>query len=145
MAIAYPDFVGAFPEFSNATKYPAAGINFWITQAYAQLNAQRFGAALDLAAMLFVAHNTVLGARDAATAAASGVTGQATGPLASKSVGGASASYDVGAVSTAGAGIYNSTSYGQRLYYMIQQYCSGPVYVSGQRRGGAFGGFGFLR
>lgn len=149
MTATYATFVAAFPEFANATTYPEAGVTFWLSQAYVQLNAWRFGTSLDLAAMLFAAHNIVLGAQAAATAAtASGIVGQASGPLQSKSVGPVSASYDTQAVATEGAGIYNATSYGQRLWKMMQVYCVGPAYVPGRRRfgpgcGGIYGLGGF--
>lgn len=142
MTATYATFVAVFPEFSNATAYPEAGINFWLTTAYQQLNAFRFGTQLDLAAMLFVAHNTVLAAQNAAAAATpTGIVGQTSAPLQSKTVGPVSASYDTQAVVTEGAGIYNATSYGQRLYKLMQQYCGGSSYVPGPRRFG-LGAFG---
>lgn len=141
MTATYATFVAAFPEFSNATTYPQAGVNFWIAQGYIQLNARRFGTSLDLAVMLFTAHNVVLGAQAAATATGTGIVGSASGPLQSKSVGPVSASYDASIVATEGAGIYNATSYGQRLLQLIRAYCGGPVYVPARRRFG-YGGYG---
>ena len=140
----YDTFIAAFPEFANQSKYPPAGILFWIAQAGIQLNARRFGASLTLATMLFTAHNTVLGAQNAAAAAtAFGIPGQASGPLQSKAVGPVSASYDTEAVAVAGAGFWNQTSYGQRYWQLAQAYCSGPSYVPGPqfRFGRAFGSF----
>lgn len=129
MTIAPSGFVVAFPEFGNAT-YPTPTVQFWLTQGYQDLNASRFGQDIDLAVMLFAAHNLVLGARNAAAAATpSGIVGQASGPLSSKSVGGVSASFDTGAVATEGAAIYNSTSYGQRLWSLMMQFGSGPRYA----------------
>lgn len=120
MAVSYLDFVVAFPEFSNVGTYPETQINFWIQQAYTQLNTVRYGRSLDLAAMLFVAHNVVLSARAARSANAGGIVGDATGPVASKSVGPVSVSYDAAATAIQGAGIWNATTYGQQLYRMMR-------------------------
>lgn len=130
MTIAATDFTAAFPEFSNGTTYPLTQINFWIPQAYNQLNASRFGQTLDLAAMLFVAHNIVLSARDAATVNVGGIPGQATGPVNSKGVGQVHVGYDTPAMEIPGAGAWNATSYGQRLYRMMVA-VSGFDYVPG--------------
>ena len=112
--IAAPDFLAAFPEFSNGSTFPIDGVTIWIAQGYVQLNAARFGAALDLAVMLFAAHNLVLGAEGAAAAAViGGIPGQASGPLASKAVGPVSASFDTASVAAPGAGIYGQTQYGK--------------------------------
>ena len=166
MAVTYSDFILVFPEFSNATTYPVAGIDVWIALGYSTLNNCNFNAPLsvasvpdnttqlDLAVLLFTAHNAVLNAQAAATAATpSGIVGQVVAPLSSKSVGPVSASYDVAAVTSDNAGIYNATSYGQRLWKMFLTFNSGPFYVAPPRRygwgiggprgyPGGFGGFG---
>lgn len=133
--ITYASFIAAFPEFTNSTTYPESQIDFWIPQAYMQLNARRFGAALDLAASLFVAHNVVLSARQVKSAAGGAIVGQPGAPMNNKAVGPVSAGYDTGVASIEGAGVYNTTSYGQRLYKMMQQYCSGPLYGPGRQYG----------
>lgn len=128
--IQYSDLIAAFPEFSNSTTYPQTQVDFWLPQAYNQLNACRFDAAtLDLAAMLFVAHNITLSAQAAQAANSGAIVGKTVAPQSSKSVGGVSVSYDVGAVTVEGAGPYNATSYGQRLYKLMQAYSAGPLYV----------------
>jgi hypothetical protein len=132
MTIAVTDFLSVFPEF-DGPNYQISQINFWIPQAYNQLNAQRFGVTLDLAAMLFVAHNLVLGARDATVAANGGIPGMASGPVNSKGVDKVHVGYDTGATLLAGAGYWNATSYGQRLYRMMVAN-GGFVYVPVERR-----------
>lgn len=134
--IAYADFIMGFPEFSNGVLYPKTQIDFWIPQAYAQLNAYRLCGTLDLAAMLFVAHNVSLSAREAASASAGQVSAATSGPIASKSIGKVSVSYSSAGVID-GAGSWNDTIYGQRLYTMIRAFGAGPAYVRGPRR--AFG------
>lgn len=128
MAIAPPDLLVAFPEFSNVTTYPTATVQFWITQGYSTLNASLFGTDLDYAVMLYTAHNVVLAARNARDGAAGQIVGDVKGPVASKTVGPVSISYS-GASNTTGAGEYNLTSYGQRLYALMQAYSAGPKYV----------------
>lgn len=123
------DFRTAFPEFTSTTTYPGSQVDFWIAQGYAQLNAASFGAQLDLAVMLFVAHNVVLSARAAATAAKGQVVGASTGVVSSKSLGPGSMSYDTTLATYADAGIWNATIYGQRLYQMMRAYSAGPKYA----------------
>lgn len=132
--VTYDSFVTAFPEFKDQTAYPPDTVNFWIGEAPNMLNACRFGKAYDLAVMLFVAHNLVLGARDQSTTNGGGIPGQVTGPATSKTVGKVSYSQDVGAVTIPGAGDWNATSYGIRLYRMIRAFGAGPVYVGGRGR-----------
>jgi hypothetical protein len=133
MTIAASDFTAVFPEFDGAA-YQVSQIDFWIAQAYNQLNECRFGVTLDLAAMLFVAHNLVLSARDATVTANGGIPGQASGPLLSKGVDKVSAGYDTGANQSPGAGMWNATSYGQRLYRMMIAN-GGFIYVPSPRTG----------
>ena len=129
MAVTYDSFVAVFPEFSDATAYSQASVAFWIGQAAFQLNANRLRNSYDLAVMLFTAHNLVLGKRDARAAAGGGTPGQVSGPQSSKAVDKVSVSYDTGAVTYPGAGEWNATSYGQRLYRLLRAVGAGPVYV----------------
>ncbi len=132
MTIVAADLITAFPEFGSAVTYPAATINFWIAQAVNQVSATAFPvqANYDYASLLFVAHNVSLAAR-AATGAARNAPGEVAGPYSSKSVGGVSKSMDVGAVTNAGAGFWNTTSYGVRYYQMIKAGAAGPRYYPG--------------
>lgn len=128
MTVAYTDFIAAFPEFSDTVKYPQSQINFWLAQGYQQLNAKRFGGQLDLAVMLYTAHNVVMGARAAASADSGAVVGEATGVVSSKSIDKVSVSYDTTSVADARAGQWNATSYGQRLWQLMKAYGTGPQY-----------------
>ena len=129
----YSLFVTVFPEFSSAST-PA--ISFWLAQAPLQLNSRMFGANFDLASMLFVAHNLALGLQEEKTASKGGTPGDALGPVSSKSVGGVSISYDAAGIAIPGAGAWNATSYGQRLYKMMQAAaCGGIVRASRQSLG----------
>lgn len=134
MAVTYSDFVTAFPEFSDATVYPQAQFDFWEAQAYLQLNAGRFGASLDLAVMLFVAHNLVLSAQAKKSAqSGGGVVTTSSSLVASKAVDKVSVAYDTTTTTIAGAGLWNATVYGQRLYAMIRAFGAGPAYFPNKR------------
>lgn len=133
MTVAVSDFRTAFPEFADATTFADAQVAMWLGAAYLQLNARRFGASLDLAAMLFVAHNLTLGAREARAAASGGLPGQAVaGPMTAKAVDKVSVSYGAGAARE-GAGAWNLTTYGQRLYAMMRAFTGGMTYAPGMR------------
>jgi hypothetical protein len=127
-------FRAAFPEFANPSAYPDATVDFWLNQAQLQYTPDTFGDSYDLAIMLFVAHYLATGARNAAVAQAGGVPGAVTGVASSKSVGGVSVSYDVGASSMKDAGYWNTTTYGQRFWELLQRFATGLVYVPGPRR-----------
>lgn len=122
--------VAAFPEFGNTSAYPASQVDFWIAQAGIALSPARFGRQLDLATMLFVAHNLALSAvsRRAEAVAPGGAASVSLAPISSKSVDGISKTYDNGLTATSGAGQWNATSYGQRLYKLLQGANAGPLY-----------------
>ncbi len=127
MTVAYQDFITAFPEFSNTTTFPQATVEFWIGQAYLQLNPAVLGTSMDLAVMLFTAHNVVLAAQSARASTGGGIGGASGGVVSSKSVADVSVSYDTTLTAIDGAGIWNATSYGQRLFMMLKAF-AGPVY-----------------
>jgi hypothetical protein len=130
----YALFLGLFPEFSNIALYPVPMVEAWIVPAVEQMNSSRFGSQYNLAVALFIAHNVVLEARELkASQNGKTVVGEAYGPVASKSIDKLSVSYGTTA-SIDGAGAYNLTSYGQRLYKLIQSFSSGPFYVGAPRR-----------
>ena len=118
-------FIAVFPEFTGTATNTA--IDYWLSQAGLQLNQRLFGDNFDLASMLFTAHNLALGMQEAKVAAKGGIPGDALGPISSKSVGGVSISYDAGGIAIPGAGAWNATSYGQRLYKMMQAAACGGV------------------
>ena len=130
----YQEFIAAFPEFTNQQVFPQAQVSIWTPVAYEQLNSTRFGNQLGLAAMLFVAHNLVLSARAAASVNAGQIPGEGRGVVATKTVGPVSVTYDAASITSEGAGMWNSTSYGQRLYKLMQAYGGGPLYAPGPRR-----------
>ena len=130
MLVSQADFIAVFPEFSDPVAFPPAQFAFWEALAETQLSERRFGKALPLALMLFVAHNISLSAQAAQTMASGGSPGGSIAAVASEAVGSVSVSYDTADSSIEGAGEWNSTSYGQRLYRMIKSFGTGPVYVA---------------
>lgn len=126
-----PTFRGNFPEFADTVKFPSPQVVFWLAQAYSTLNAARFGTNLDLAAMLFTAHNIVMSARDASASSGAGIPGNPSSVTASKAVGPVSISYDTTLTAIPGAGIWNATSYGQRFWRLLKLAGAGGLYVGG--------------
>jgi len=108
------EFRAAFPEFANKTTYPDAMVTYYAELANLTLNIERWGDFLTHGTYLFIAHYCALRAKAIADAAAGGIPGQ-SGVIASKSVSDVSVSFDTNASVEAGAGIYNSTTYGREL------------------------------
>jgi hypothetical protein len=109
-----------FKEFSDITAYPDDEIDLHLAVGALSLDAGVWGDFHDRGLGLFIAHNLAIGAQDLATVAAGGVPGKVSGPQTSKSVDKVSASYDTGATTYEGAGYWNMTSYGVRLYQLAR-------------------------
>jgi len=134
--VTYGAFVVMFPEFTDGGVYPQTQFDAWLPVAIASLNPDRLFRVWSVAVMLFIAHNMVLSARAVKSAATGQVVGDPRGVVTGKSVGDVSISYDSAAVAIQGAGYWNSTSYGMRLYKMFQSYGTGPNYAPGWRTSG---------
>jgi hypothetical protein len=131
MTVTYEKFVGVFDEFADTTIYSREKVQFWIDAAYSQINADRFGAHLELAVMLFTAHQLAFARMSSKQAQGGGIVGQFSGVQQSKSVGGVSVSYDTKSIVNEGAGHWNATTYGVRFYQMMRGLSTGPVYRPG--------------
>lgn len=129
MTVTVATFRNHYPEFADTTKFSNPLIDYWITVATSMLNASRWGAQLDLATELYVAHNVVLEAKAILESGAGGLPGQATGPVNSKSVDKVSVGYDVAIASEQGAGHWNLTIYGTRLWRLIKMFGVGPIQI----------------
>ena len=142
MSVTYAAFVAAFPEFASTTTYPQSQIDFWITQSALFLSERRFTAEqLDLVTMLWVAHNVVLGERDARAAAVGGTPGESTGPVTNKSVDKVSVGYSEGA-NEDGAGQWNLTTYGRRLWRLMKAVGTFMYVPGNSTRNAMYGGYG---
>lgn len=127
-----------FGEFANTTDYPSSAITYYLTLSGLLLNKRRFGPPgatvtnppnniYDMVQELFVAHHIVLEAKAQRAAAVGAVPGEVTGPVASKSTGPISVSYDNGAVVDANADHWNNTIYGLRFKKFSNMFGAGPV------------------
>lgn len=121
MTVTTASFRGDFPEFADTTIYSDAQVSLWLNFANLSLQSaqDRWADFLDIGTELLMAHNIAISAKAGA--------GKVGGPIASKSVGGVSASYDTSAVTIEGAGQYNMTSYGVRFLQMARMIGAGGV------------------
>lgn len=115
-------FRNMFPEFGSIEAYPDVLVNSWIEIAGSALPSRRWGNFLVQGLGLYVAHNLALGAR-----AKTGSAGAVSGPMSSKTVGSVSASYDTSAVTIAGGGEWNLTSYGIRFWRIMRLVGAGGI------------------
>ena len=127
MTISIAQFRADYPEFGSNVSYPDAQINYWLGVAYSMLNAARWGRQLDMAAELYTAHNIALEFKAQADSAAGAMPGESTGVVSAKSVDSVSKSYDTTIASQEGAGHWNLTIYGTRLYRLIRLFGAGPM------------------
>lgn len=130
MAVTPTSFRALFSEFASKIDYPDEALLPWITIGVNFVNADRWGTLTDFGVSLWAAHSFVL-SRDAARAAAVGKTpGKAAGILNSKSLDGASMSYDTTTASEVDAGSWNLTTYGQQFFKYSRMMGAGPVQIS---------------
>ena len=83
----------------------------------------------DFAIGLYVAHNLTLEKQALDQAARGGAPTGVSGILSSKSVGQVSASYDISSATEEGAGWYNLTIYGRRLFQLAMAKGAGPYQI----------------
>jgi hypothetical protein len=129
MTITVADFRTNFPAYASVTRYPDGEVQFWMTLAYLLLPADRWGDILDMGVQLYVAHNLSLEALAKKQGGTGGIPGASSGMLNSKSIDKVSAGYDTASVAEQFAGSYNLTTYGMRLWKLIQQFGAGPIQV----------------
>ena len=114
------EFRAIFPEFASAVYYPDQQINFWLDLADKLLRVDKWKTLRESGITLYVAHNLTL-ERQALLAGAGGrPPGLGSGIVASKSVGGASVSYQSLQSSFNNAGSWVLTLYGMRMWNLIQ-------------------------
>ena len=129
MTATVADFRAKFPEFNSSTTFPTSQIEFWLDVAYKMLNASRWGNMLDVGAMLYTAHNIVLEGRAQSEASGGNIPGFNRGIVNSKSVDKVSVGYDTSHGTEEGAGHWNLTIYGSRLYRYIKMFGAGPIQI----------------
>lgn len=122
-------FRANFTEFTSATIYPDAMINFWLGVAYKMVRACVWEDMLDVGVQLYVAHNCVLEAQAKKAAATGQAPGTIVGPANSKGVDKVSVSYDIAAGTVPGWGNWNLTTYGTRFKYYVDIFGAGGIEV----------------
>ncbi len=127
MTVTVSSFRADFPEFTSIVTYPDTQVAFWLGLAGKLHSADRWGDLLDYGIELFMAHNLSIAARDAKATSVGGVGGSASGLLSAKAVDKVSASYDTAAVTIAGAGQWNLTTYGTRYIQLASMIGAGGV------------------
>ena len=141
------DFRSAYNAFADGVSYPDGTIQIWLNTASgsvnnpAALDPNRWGQFWVIGCMLFAAHFIALNKREDRAAEFEGVTGTATpGVVASKAIGGASVSYDVGSSIEDGGGHWNLTIYGRQYLRFARMAGMGGVQVSGGSYVGPYNG-----
>jgi hypothetical protein len=129
MTVTSRSFRTSYPEFTDATVYPDAQVDFYITFGQQMLSSPRWSQMQDYGLMLWVAHNLILYAKRAATASAGGVPGQSQGILTSKAVDKVSMGFDGSSVILTEGGQWNMTNYGIQFLQMARMFGAGPVQV----------------
>lgn len=121
------DFRAEFPEFASVTDYPDAMITFWSTLAEKMVVLAVWGELYATGVKLYTAHELVLARRNAQAGVAGGTPGIFTGAASSKSVGGASISYDTTSATEKDAGWWNLTTYGRQFWRLAQMLGMGCI------------------
>ena len=119
-------FRRAFPEIT-AAKYSDASVQIRLTLADKFFSPDRFpeGEVRDHAMALYTAHFLTL--HGSLAAGGSGKESGRLGVVSSKSVDGASVSFDTGSGVEDGAGQWNLTTYGRELYLLIRVFGAGAI------------------
>lgn len=132
------EFLADFPEFAPGAPgvgvFPPSAINYWLQVAILTLNVGRWQSLYYLGVELFMAHNLALEAWSAQGAPGNQqvIPGISKGAVAGKSAGDVSISYNNAAVMDMRAAQFNNTTYGARLWNLIQMIGMGPLQVGPQ-------------
>ena len=122
-------FRAAFPEFANTTAFPDASVNFWLGLGQSLLPHDRLTNMLDLATMLFIAHNLTVQAQASAAAANGAPPGMSRGLISSEAGPGVSVAFDTSSGIPINAGHWALTTYGTRFLQLIRNRGRGPIQI----------------
>lgn len=109
------DFRAAFPEFSDAAKYPDAQLTFWASVAEKMVKSDVWQDMYENGVFLYVAHEITLAAQNKKAATVGGPPGQQGGIANTKTVGSVTVGYDSQVSSEKDAGFWNLTNYGKQF------------------------------
>lgn len=116
----------AYPEFT-AEAFPDAQVQYQIGLASRLTGKRGFGSLWSDAILALAAHSLALAWGRSQQAGVGGVGGVPSGAVTSKSVGGASISYDASVGNIDGAGLYAATSYGRQYYAWARRFGAGGI------------------
>ena len=118
----------AFPEF-RTDHYPdgAVAVRLLLADKFFSPVIWKDKEVRDHVMGLYAAH--YLQAAGSAASGGSGKGGAALGVVSSKSVDGASVSYDTSSVAEQGAGFWNATAYGRELHQLMRIFGAGAVQI----------------
>lgn len=114
------EFRARYPEFASTTVYPDVIVQDWLDTADTFLVPERWGTSLNLGIGLFTAHFLALGRQSALSGANGAAPGVSSGVVASKSLGGASISYESIQGSFNNAGAWALTTYGRQYWTLFR-------------------------
>lgn len=122
------EFRAAFPAFASTTAFPDESISYRLTLADAVFSPDVWidPVILEHAKGLYVAHFLAMYGSTAVGGDGTGTMSSGSSfAIASKSVDGASVSFDTGSSVFADAGFWNSTPYGRELYGLFMLFGAG--------------------
>lgn len=120
-------FRTAFPEFQDAAKYSDQMITFWSTLASAQVDTCLWGTLWLTGVQLYTAHECVLAAQNAKSAANDGSPGQQGGIANTKTVGSVTVGYDASTSTEKDGGYWNLTTYGKQFLRLTRVFGAGAM------------------
>lgn len=120
-------FRAAFPEFVDSEKYTSDQIQFWADIAVIQLQQCIWKRLWLKGVYLYTAHEITLAAQNEKISKVGGVPGTSGGIANSKTVGGASISYDTASTTEKDAGWWNLTNYGKQFIHLARMFGAGAV------------------
>ncbi len=124
--------------FIDTTKYTIPQVTQYLTLGAQLLDPNIWADQLNFGIAMFTAHNLVLDAQSFNAAANGQLPGLTPGPIASKSVGPASVSYDTSSGIELDAGHWNLTTFGRRLIHVARLVGMGGAQLGGSTMPGSW-------
>ena len=124
------EFREAFPAFSSADEYPDSAVSAQLTLADKFFSSRRWSddTIRNHVMGLYAAHYlSAYGSKASGGTSTSGSSSPTLGIVASKSVDGASVSYDTSSTTWANAGFWNATPYGRELWFLMRIFGAGAI------------------
>ena len=134
-----PQFRATFgAAFADMGKYTVPQVTMYLTLAAAMLDPNLWADQLNYGIAMFTAHNLVLDGQAFNAAANGQLPGLTPGPIASKSLGPASVSYDTSSGIELDAGHFNLTVFGRRFIHTARLVGMGGAQLGGSTMPGSW-------